>query len=153
MAKVTIEGLGETIAALGELKLSTQKGVLRRVGIDGLAPFLAELEANTVRLTGQLEESETIGTHLSRRQAQIQAHEKDSEVEVYAGPGPLPQAIQEEFGNRHQAARPFVRPAWDAKEGEVRDRVAQGLGAEVEKTAQRVARRAAARAARIAAGR
>lgn len=148
MATVEISGLREAIAGLEELKLSTAKGVLRRVGIAALKPFVEAMEADTPRRTGHLAASETAGSKLSPRQARLAAAEKDSLVEVYAGPGPLPQAVQEEFGNRHQPARPFVRPAWDQTKGQVIQNVADGLGAEVQKTAERVARRAAAKAAR-----
>lgn len=148
MASVEVTGLRDTIAAFEDLKLSTAKGVLRRVAIAALQPFVAELEAGTPRRTGRLEESETAGSKLSPRQARIAAQEKDSLVEVYAGPGSLPQAVQEEFGNRHQAARPFVRPAWDATKGQVQDLIVSGLKTEVVKTAERAASRAAAKASR-----
>lgn len=148
MATIEITGLSQAIAGLEELKLSTAKGVLRRVGIAALQPFVAAMEADTPRRTGHLAASETAGSKLSPRQARIAAKEKDALVEVYAGPGPLPQAVQEEFGNIHQAARPFVRPAWAQTKDQVQQRVADGLGAEVKKTAERIARRTAAKAAR-----
>ena len=55
--------------------------------------------------------SVTVGTELSPNQAALA--ERFAEIEVYAGPGPLPEAIQEEFGNFHEEPHPFIRPAFD----------------------------------------
>lgn len=145
---VTLEGLSDLDTALGELKLSTAKGVLRRVGAKALAPFDEAWRARAPRRTGQLAESGDVGTKLSRRQRAEAELERDSFVEVFAGPGPNPQAIQDEFGNRHQPATPYVRPAWDATKDRALEIVSEELGGEIEKTAARVAARAAANAAR-----
>jgi hypothetical protein len=52
-----------------------------------------------------------VSTELSP--AQAASNEPIAPIEVYAGPGPLPEAIQEEFGNFRQEPRPFIRPAFD----------------------------------------
>lgn len=152
MASVTIEGLADLDKALAEFKTSTAKGILRRAGAEALQVFDDAWRANAPHLTGALQESGAVGTKLSHRQRQLAEQERESFVEVFVGPGPNPQAIQEEFGNVHQAAHPFARPAWDATKDQVLARVKGTLAAELDKTARRVAARAAARAAKNAAG-
>ena len=72
-------------------------------------------------------DSVTVGTELSP--AQVASNEPIAEIEVYAGPGPLPQAIQEEFGNYRQGPRPFIRPAFDAHvNGAMRNVGERGIG-------------------------
>lgn len=143
-----VQGLSDLDDALGQFKVSTAKGVLRRVGIEALEPFDQRWRERAPRDTGQLAGSGDAGTHLTTRQA-IQAEaDRDSFVQIYSGPGANPQATQDEFGNHHQAAHPYMRPAWDETQNDVLDGVANGLGAEIDATAQRVARRAAALAAR-----
>lgn len=146
---VKVEGLAELDAKLGQLKIGAAKGVLRRVGRDSLAVFDEAWRQNAPVLSGALGDSGSIGSKLTR--SQRKANERESFVEVFAGPGPHPQAIQQEFGNANHPAQPFVRPAWEQTRDQVLDRVAQGLGAEIERTAARAAKRAARAAARAAA--
>lgn len=77
-----------------------------------LEPMADDMRAGAARGTGEMADSITVGTELSPAQAAIA--EPIAEIEVYAGPGPLPQAVQEEFGNVHQEPRPFIRPAFDS---------------------------------------
>jgi hypothetical protein len=63
---------------------------------------------------------------------------------------PTRRRSRDEFGNRHQAATPFVRPAWDEKQGEALEIVQRDLGEEIEKTAQRRAQPPALGRVRIA---
>lgn len=137
---VKVEGLAALDAKLGQLKASTAKGVLRRVGKAALKPFDEAWRAQAPRLTGQLERSGGIGSKLSK--SQRQAHERDSFVEVFAGPGPLPQAIVQEFGGADHPPQPFVRPAWDQTKDQVLEGVKTHLGAEIAKTAARAAKKA-----------
>lgn len=136
---VAVEGLADLDAILGELKFSTAKGVLRRVAIEALQPMDDAWRAKVKRLTGHLAESGGVGTKLTR--SQKAALEKDSNVEVYCGPGGDPAAIQEEFGNHHQAADPFMRPAWDETQDQVLARVGTGLAFEIEATSARAIKR------------
>jgi HK97 gp10 family phage protein len=144
-ALVKVEGLAALDAKLGELGLSTGKNVLRRTGRYALEVMDEAWRARAPRLTGQLEESGGVGSKLTR--SQRKARERESFVEVFAGPGPNPQAIQQEFGNVNQPAQPFMRPAWDATKDQVLERVKEGLGAEIDKAAKRQARKAAKAAA------
>lgn len=141
MARTPIEGLAQTLAAFAELKTATQGNVLRRVGRQALAPFDQAWRAKAPHLSGQLEESGSVGSKLSRRQRA--AHEKTSNIEVFAGPGANPQAIAQEFGTVTNRPQPYARPAWDETEDQVLDGVKNGLGLEVSKAAGRQARKAA----------
>ena len=146
---VSVSGLRELDAKLGELKASTAKGVLRRVGKAALAPFDAAWRAGAPRLSGTLAESGSVGSKLTK--SQRKAVERQSFVEVFAGPGPNPQAIQQEFGNANQPPQAFVRPAWEATKDQVLENVRTGLGDEIIKTNARADKRAAKAAARAAA--
>lgn len=141
-AAFKVEGLVELDQALGELaSIGQAKGVLRRVGRSALEPFDQAWRDKAPREEGHLAESGGIGSKLSR--SQRKAHERTSTVEVFAGPGGHPSAVQQEFGNENHAAQPFVRPAWDETQDEVLNRVGEGLGTEIAKTAARNARKAA----------
>lgn len=143
---VEVKGLRELDQALGELSFSQAKGVLRRVGRRALEPFDAAWREKAPREEGHLAESGGVGSKLTR--SQRRARERESTVEVFAGPGPDPAAVQQEFGNAHHPAQPFARPAWDETQGQALDIVASDLGEEIQKTAQRAARRAARLAAK-----
>lgn len=143
---VRIDGLRELDAQLGQFKASAAKGVLRRVGRQALEVFDDAWRAKAPHLSGALAKSGSVGSKLTRTQRK--AHERESFVEVFAGPGPMPQAVQQEFGNAHNRPQPFVRPAWDETRDKVLDGVKDGLAAEIEKTARRAARKAARLAAK-----
>lgn len=138
---IRVDGLRELEAALSELPKSTGKAVLRRTAIKALEPFDKAWRAKAPRLTGALEESGGVGTKLTKRQARLNRKREDkASVEVYAGPND-PSAIQDEFGNEHQAAQPFARPAWDGTKEEALEIVKSELGTQIEKAAQRLARK------------
>lgn len=136
-----VEGLRELDARLGQLSTSAGKGVLRRVGRLALQPFDEAWRQRAPHLTGQLEESGGVGSKLTR--SQRKAVERQSAIEIFAGPGPNPQAVQQEFGNHNSPAQPFMRPAWDATKDQVLDVVKTELGTEIDKAARRAARKAA----------
>lgn len=146
-----IEGLMELDQALGDLAgIGQAKGVLRKVGREALEPFDQAWRANAPREDGHLAMSGGIGSKLTR--SQRKAHRRTSTVEVFAGPGGHPSAVQQEFGNENHPAQPYVRPAWDQTAEVTLDRVAQGLGVEIERVAARNARKAARLLAKAAAG-
>lgn len=136
-----VEGLAALDAKLGELTKSAAKGVLRRVGRKALVPMDQAWRAKAPVLSGQLHESGGVGSNLTR--SQRKARERESFVEVFAGPGPNPQAIQQEFGNANAPAQPFMRPAWDETQHQVLEIVKDELGGEIEKSARRLAKKAA----------
>lgn len=139
--RVTVEGLRDLDKALGAMKESTAKGVLRRVGAKALAPFDDAWRMKAPHLSHALQESGSVGAKLTRTQRQ--ANERQNFVEVFAGPGALPQATLQEFGSEHHMPQPFARPAWEETKDEALEIVKAELGAEIKRTADRAARRAA----------
>jgi HK97 gp10 family phage protein len=138
---VKITGLRELEAALADLPKATGKNVLRRVLRNRAKPIETEAEANAPVLTGGLQSRIYTGTRLTRRQAQAVKKEGKSDVEIHVGTSD-PAGLATEFGNYHQAAEPWLRPAWDANVSGVLDGIAADLGTEIEKAAQRLARKA-----------
>lgn len=146
----TIEGLSDLDDALAELPKATARAVLVRVLKAQGAPIKDEGERLAPKLTGGLRASYTVSQTLSRRQKSLNS--KGSDVEVYIGPGPSAKAIQTEFGNAHQAAEPHLRPAFDSQVNKVLDGIKKSLADEIDKTVQRINKKAERLAAKIAAG-
>lgn len=145
---VSVQGLRELDAALGTLGKAAGKAVLRRVAIMALAPFDSTWRAKAPHLEGHLDASGGIGTKLTRRQARLNRRREDkSSVEIFSGPND-PAAIPEEFGWVDGKAQPYMRPAWDETKDQTFDIVKTELGGEIDKTAQRLARKAARLAAK-----
>ncbi|MGY3359747.1 HK97 gp10 family phage protein [Bradyrhizobium sp. GM0.4] len=152
MARQTfhIEGLAELDEALAGLPKATARNVLKRVLVEQGQPIKDDGERNAPRLTGGLQQSYTVGTKLSRRQKGL--NRKESDVEVYIGPGPAAKSVQTEFGNAHQAAHPHLRPAFDGNVMKVLNGIKTSLENEIEKARIRLAKKAERIAAKIAAG-
>lgn len=151
---VKIEGLRELDEALGELTKATARNVLRRVGLKALQPVADTARSLAPVDDGHLRDSIGVGTRLTRRQAAL--HRKalrsgtsqSSFWEGFAGAGGLPQAITQEFGTVSHPPQPFMRPAYDANKNQMLEIVKRDLGEEIQKAAQRQARRAAKLAAK-----
>lgn len=107
-----------------------------------MAPVDADPESTPRRPPGTLRDSYIAGTRLNPSQAKNARREGKSFAEVYAGTND-PAGVQTEFGNAHQAAQPHGRPAWDATQGHVLKLISEQLGAEIEKAAARLAKKAA----------
>ena len=137
-----IEGLRETERALSDLPRATAKNVTRRVLRRRAEPIERAAEANAPTLSGALKEDVKTGTRLSRRQAGMNRRMGKSEVEVHVGVVD-PAGVQTEFGNEHQDAEPWLRPAWDANWRGALDGIADDLWNETKKAADRAARKAA----------
>jgi hypothetical protein len=142
-----VEGLKELDKALTELPKATARNVLLRTLKEQGQPIANAGEAYAPRLSGQLAESYTVGTKLSRRQKKL--HKKESHVEVFIGPTPHPKSVQTEFGNAHQAPHPHLRPAWDGNVMRVLDGIKNSLAEQIEKARARLARKAAREAAKL----
>lgn len=147
-----IDGLRDLDRALGELPKASAKGVLRRVGIKALQP-MAEVARNLApddpaTAGDDLKASITVGTRLNKtqtRQARRAIRSGLAEknfAEVYMGTNDIA-GVQQEFGNVNHGPQPFMRPAFDQEARGAIDIVAKELSSEIEKTAQRVALRAA----------
>lgn len=142
-----VDGLAELDEALQELPTATARNVLLRV-LTAEAQPIADAGANLApKLTGGLAESYTVSTKLSRRQKSL--NQKESDVEVYVGPGPAPKGVQTEFGNAHQRPEPHLRPAWDGNVMRVLDGIRDRLAEEIEKARARIARKVERIAAQI----
>jgi hypothetical protein len=122
-----IEGFEDADRNLARLNDMADADRLKTLGIDALQPVADTAKALVRRRTGALANSIHAGDQLSRAQAARHAPEPGT-VEVYVGPGPLPQAITEEFGTVHESAHPFLRPSWDGRLGEVQGRLRAALG-------------------------
>jgi len=144
---VKIEGLSELEEALSELSKATGRNVLKRALINAAQPIADAAAANARKLTGKLQGSFGVSDKLSRRQKAQNI--KGSDVEVYAGPGALTQAITEEFGTHNQAPHPTLRPAWDSGWRGALDSIRDSLADEIEKAHARAARKAARIAAKM----
>lgn len=145
---VKVEGFRELEVALSNLvdmvggSRATGKNVLKRVLIKAAKPIEADAAANAPRFTGHLSREVKIGTRLTRRQARSVRKLGKSTVEIHVGVSD-PAGIQTEFGNEHQRAEPWLRPAWDANSGGALDIIKSDLGSEIEKAAARVSKKAA----------
>lgn len=169
MARVVrIEGLKELQQALKQLPKATQGAVLRRALMHAAEPMRAAAEANAPVDVGVLAQSVDASPKLTRRQrskagksAVRQADgsyrsARSTGAELYIGPGagarakaPPPSGLMQEFGTRHHAAKPWLRPAWDAHRQGALDTIADELGVEIEKAARRLAAKQARAAAKL----
>ncbi len=146
--RIKVEGFRELEVALTDLVNSvggsraTGKNVLKRTLIAAARPIENAAAANAPQLTGRLMRDVKTGTRLTRRQARGVRRAGKSSVEVHVGVAD-PAGVQTEFGNEHQAAQPWLRPAWDANKNVALDIIKTELGTEIEKARVRAARKAA----------
>lgn len=149
--KIKVEGFRELERQLSDLvdqvggSRATGKNVLRRVLIKAAKPVEAAAAANAPILSGDLRADVKTGSRLNSRQARQARKAGKSTVEIHVGTS-NPAGIQNEFGNVHQPARPWFRPAWDANSSGSLDIIRNEMGPEIDKAAARIARKAARRA-------
>lgn len=110
--KVRIEGTDKIARNLKAMGKALTRKTLMPVLRENVQPIADDMKANAARASGEMADSVEATDRLSP--AQRAAVQRIAPVEIYVGPGPLPQAIQEEFGNVDQAPRPFIRPAFDS---------------------------------------
>lgn len=148
MISARLEGLEQTVTNLGDLSRATGRNVLRRVLLPAGEPVAHDAAQMAPYRTGRLAFSVVVSTQLTRRQRR---GAKQNEVEVYIGPaggnGALNYASFGEFGTIDTPAQPFMRPAWESNRGIVLGLIHSGLKAEVERAADRAARKVARLAA------
>lgn len=170
-----IEGLRELDQALAELSRATARNVLRRVLLRAGEPIAEEARrlapddpatgapdlrtsiAVSTKLrnpVGQAEFAAVMRSGGSTAEARTALRDAKREAgggsfaEVYVGPGKGGgHGILQEFGTKHHAPQPFMRPAWDAKRDAALTVIKQELGDEINKAAARARRRAAKKAA------
>ena len=162
---VTIDGLRELKAALDELPKATARRVQQRVLLARAAPVVASAKAKVPVRTGALRDAIRATTTRPRgsKAASSRAFAKvrgmggsvstaraaakeagASSVEVFIGPvGRLPQAGQQEWGNRNHPPHPYLRPAWDEHKAALQAGIKADMWAEIQKAAARRAKRQA----------
>ena len=127
-------GFIEMRGKLDQLKGAARDDVLREAFTAGGEP-VANAARDLVRVSsGRLRDSIGVGTGRSPRQAALNGAHKG--VQVYVGPGALPEAITEEFGTLHEEPHPFLRPAWDSQQGAAIDEIARVVSTEVDRIAK-----------------
>lgn len=151
MATIRIEGLRELEKNLERLTKAAGRGVLRRSLQKAAEPLAEKARALAPVGEGDLQDSIAVGSKLSKRQARLHrktVRDDQASVEMFVGAGPLPQAHLTEFGSIHGAPQAYMRPAWDADQRQLLDRLAKTLWVEVEKSISRAERKAARLAAK-----
>ncbi|MFG1396137.1 HK97-gp10 family putative phage morphogenesis protein [Roseixanthobacter pseudopolyaromaticivorans] len=163
--RLSVTGLREIGAGLEQFKKSTASGVLRRVLKKAAKPVEDAAKSNAPVLTGKLRASITTQVFTgspgksafakamrggaSRDDASAAARDANARA---AGRGAsatvrvkatAPHAHLVEFGTVHMHAEPFLGPALRTERGEVVQSIQADLKTEIEKTAKRVAARAA----------
>lgn len=156
--------LAQALRDLGTDRLI--KATLRRALLQAGAPVAAAAAAlapRSRRTTGKphMADKISVSATLSRRQRTGQEGwaTRDTEARVYIGASPRGPAVLAEFGTRarHQKngkstgampATPFMRPAWEAGKEKVLDDFERLLWIQIQKSAERLARRTAKAAAK-----
>jgi HK97 gp10 family phage protein len=136
-------GFKELENALLELPKAVGKKVLREALKKAAQPVVWDAQRNVPVLTGELLGSIDIRATLSKRQRRGRA--KAGDVEMFIGPS-WPKGAHGhlvEFGTSKMAARPFLRPAWDANKNGVLASIGRELWIAIDKAAKRLARKAA----------
>jgi HK97 gp10 family phage protein len=141
--RVRVERLRKIGEALRDLPKATSKNVLRRVLKKRAEPIATTARRLVPVEQGDLQESITVSTKLSKRQRAKRKKEGADTVEMYVGPGTHPQGHMQEFGTSNHPPQPFMRPAWDKHKDELLPGIAKDLWAEIEKAVSRLARKAA----------
>ncbi|RVK61938.1 HK97 gp10 family phage protein [Sinorhizobium meliloti] len=139
---VKVEGLKDLENALKDLPQANARAVLRRTLKEAGEPIAKTARSLAPKRDMYLSESIDVSTKLSRRQRGL--HKKVSPVEMFIGPGTDPAAHLQEFGSGPgHHAQPFLRPAWDQNKDKALDTIANLTWVEIEKTAKRLAKKAA----------
>lgn len=155
-----ITGLKELDKALAELPKATARNVLRRVltkRAQPIATHASELAPDDPATPGKSIRY-VVGNTLSPRQRSLHRRQtKDDKAfaevflgqEVEAGAKAAdPAGVQQEFGNINHGPQPSLRPAWEAGKAALLDGIAEDMRAEIEKSAKRLAAKAARAAAK-----
>lgn len=138
---VKVEGMKELQRALEELPEALANSVMSKVLRDRAEPIAATARQLVPVDSGALRNSITVSTRLTRRQFGEHRKEGPRDVEVFIGPGSLPQAHLQEFGTFKDPAQPFMRPAWDQHRNSVLEGIAGDLWRAIEKAAMRLAKK------------
>lgn len=148
----SFEGGKDLERALGELARSASKAVSRRAAKKTLKPVAEAADASpfVIAVTSKLS---------ARQRSKARGDFRPSVLTMYVGPidddgQGAPHAHLVEFGTGprfHESGKyvgavmadPFMRPAWDQHSGSLMSSLGENLWAEIEKTMQRAAAKAA----------
>lgn len=146
---VRIEGLRELERALAELPKATARNTLQRVLKKAAEPTADAWKAKAPRDAGQYAESIIVGpsSKLTGRQKKDAKKEGKHFAEIHVGTAD-PAGQQQEFGNINHPAQPSGRPAWKETQDGALNTIKAELGGEIEKSAARLASKAARLAAK-----
>lgn len=137
-----VAGLSDMKAALEEFPKGTAKGIVRRVLRKAGKPIADQAEQLAPRDTGTTAKSITITSKLSKRQGSLHRKNDQADVEMFIGPGTMPQAHLREFGGDGHPPKPFMRPAWDSNKDRALETIKTEMWVEIQKSAARAAKRA-----------
>lgn len=138
---VKVEGLRELDRQLSQFTTSRRRAI-GRVALDNGGEILAKAARALAPVDGGgLRESIDVSGTLTRRQRGL--HQKIADQERFVGPDDRPSAIAQEFGNENHPPQPFMRPAWDATQQQVLQRITDELWVGIQNTLRINARRAA----------
>lgn len=138
-ASFKLTGARQLDQALGELKKSTERSILRRVGLKALEPMRDRAKQLAPVEDGDLRDSITVGTSLARSVKRAAKDDPPGGVRVFVGTARR-NAVAIEFGTFRAAAHPFMRSAFDATAAQVFGIVETELGEAIEKNRARAAR-------------
>lgn len=152
---VHVAGFKEVERALNELPKATGKNVLRRVGKGALEPMADAAAAYAPSRTGKLAYSIAVSEKATPRakwnKGQFRAA-RSTGIVMAMGPasglGTLEYASFDEFGTIDTPAFAYMRKAWDGGAMKALDYVKTNLGVEIDKSAQKLARKHARVAAK-----
>lgn len=128
----TLTGFREASRQLNEMKKSAAQGVGRRSLQVPAAILRDEMKLRVPKLSGDTEQSIEIGKERAKK-GQPRVNVTAADIA----------SVQLEFGNQHQVAEPFARPAKDAKAEQMLARFGDALKQEADKTVIRAAKKAA----------
>lgn len=173
-SSIRMEGLKELEDDLLELPKSVQGNVLKRAAVAAAADFADHasrlapedegklkteikvskpkiINPGTAAFASAMKEGATRAEAAqAARAANRAAGGKGRSVITSVGPTKAAfYGLFQEFGTAHHAAKPFMRPTWDALKNSMLDTIKVTLGSEIAKAAARAARRAARIAAKI----
>lgn len=137
-----LTGFKELDRALSELPKATARNTLVRALKKAADPVQKAWQDKAPVLTGTLRQSIIVGTRLTKPQARDARRDGKHFAEVHVGTAD-PAGIPQEFGTFKEPAQPSGRPAWEATKDDALRIFGAELGNEIEKSANRLARKAA----------
>jgi HK97 gp10 family phage protein len=125
VAKITIDGLEQTMKALRGLDAKVAKPILRKQMRAGCYVFLKEAKANCPVRTGALRDSLVV--RAGRRSRRFFSINVATGVGGKSFTGKFWYGAMQEFGTSRTPAVPYLRPGFDNKVNGVKSDISHGL--------------------------